>query len=163
MAPEIPFQEEVQSMSDRIAFIRLPLVLLFVFFVGKLVVGAAGGSYELGNRMFAMVPLTVHLCLIWGAMGRTYRGLGAGSVAVNGILIALFAQILIFGGTVGSYLLGVESHFSNPVAVVGAARDVTLGEAFMSRLGGLFANSVIGAVSALIGYALGALLPGRRN
>ncbi len=146
-------------MSERISFIRLPMLLLGLFFVGKLVVGALGGSYELGNRLFAMVPLTVHLCLIWGAVGKAYRGFGAGGAAVNGMLIALFAQILIFVGTMASYLLGVETHFNHPVAIVGQDVEVSLGQAFGARLGGLVANTLIGGVSALIGCALGFLLP----
>jgi hypothetical protein len=146
-------------MSERISFIRLPMLLLGLFFIGKLLVGAFGGSYELGNRLFAMVPLTVHLCLIWGAVGRAYRGFGVGGAAINGALIALFAQILIFLGTMASLLLGVDTHFSHPVAIVGQDVEVTLGQAFAARLSGLVANTVIGAVSALIGYVLGFLLP----
>lgn len=146
-------------MSERISFIRLPMLLLGLFFVGKLLVGAFGGSYELGNRLFAMVPLTVHLCLIWGAVGKAYRGFGAGGAAVNGALIALFAQLLIFLGTMASYLLGVDTHFNHPVAIVGQDVEVTLGQAFTARLTGLAVNTIIGAVFALIGHVLGFLLP----
>lgn len=159
----IPAGLEEVLMSDRLVFIRLPLVLLGLYFIGKLVVGAAGGSYELGNRLFAMVPLTVHLCLIWGAVGRAYRGIGAGGAAVNGILISLFAQVLIFGATMMSYLVGLDTHFSNPVAIVGQDIEVSLGQAFMGRLTGLIANSILGAVMGLIGFGLGSLLPGRQR
>lgn len=139
--------------------IRLPVLFLVIFFVGKLVVGAAGGSYDLGNRLFAMVPLTVHLCLIWGALSRTCYGKSAGGAAQIGVQIALVAQILIVLGTLGSYALGIPTHFSDPVAVVGEARQVGFGEALISRAVGLVINLVIGALSGLIGWSLGNLLP----
>ncbi len=37
----------------------------------------------------------------------------------------LFAQILIFLGTMASYLLGVETHFNHPVAIVGQDVELT--------------------------------------
>lgn len=146
-------------MKDKIEFIRLAWLLLFLFFIGKLIVGALGGSYELGTRLFAMVPLTVHLCLIWGAMTRVVRGQGVGAAMVTGILIALGAQVLIFLATTGSYLLDVSTHFNNPIAIVGEDRVVSFGEALGTRAFGIFANSVVGAVAGAIGWALGKLLP----
>ncbi|MFQ5739857.1 MAG: hypothetical protein ACE5JX_12680 [Acidobacteriota bacterium] len=150
-------------MSEKLVLIRLPILLILIFCVGKLIVGATGGSYELGTRLFAMVPLTVHLCLIWGALTRAYHGYGAGAAMVTGLLIALVAQILILVATSGSYLLGVETHFNNPVAMVGESRVVSFGEALAARTGGLVINGIIGAVAGLIGWALGGLLPSGRH
>ena len=143
----------------RFEFIKLPVVLLLVFFVGKLIVGAAGGSYELGIRLFAMVPLTAMLSLIWGAMGRAYRGFGIGQAIQTGASIAIVAQVLIFGATVLSYLLGAHTHFNNPIAIVGEDRAVALGEAVMARGVGLVVNTIISCITASIGWALGKLLP----
>ncbi len=108
-------------MKDRIEFIRLAIILLVLFFIGKLVVGALGGSYDLGNRLFAMVPMTVHLALLWGAMTRAFRGEGAGSAFMTGASIAIVAQLLIFSATMLSYLLGASTHFNDPMAIVGEA------------------------------------------
>jgi hypothetical protein len=146
-------------MSEKFVLIRLPVVLLLIFFAGKLIVGAAGGSYETGTQVFAMVPLTVHLCLIWGALSRAFQGYGVGGAAVLGILIALVAQILIFGGTMGSFLLGVETHFNHPMAIVREDRLVSFGEAFSARAVGIVVNMIIGAIAASIGWALGKLIP----
>lgn len=146
-------------MSEKIALIRFPALLLVLFFVGKLVVGALGGSYELGNRLFAMVPLTIHMCLAWGAVSRAYQGYRFGQTLQVGILIALVAQILILFATAASYLLDVETHFSNPIAIVGEERLVPFGEAMGARLAGLVVNSIIGAIAAAIGWALGRLIP----
>lgn len=148
-------------MKERLSFIRLALVLVGLFFVGKLIVGAAGGSYALGTRLFAMVPLTVHLCLIWGAMTRAFRGEGIGEAMKTGASIALFAQVLIFTGTVLSYLLGASTHFNEPMAMVGEDRAVALREALGARGAGVLINTVVGVVAGSIGWALGALLPKR--
>ena len=135
-------------MKERLEFIRLAMVLLGLFFIGKLIVGAAGGSYALGTRLFAMVPLTVQLCLIWGAMTRAFKGQGVGEAAITGASIALFAQILIFSGTVLSYLLGASTHFNEPMAIrrrrIGR---VALGEAVLARGVGIVINTVIGTIA----------------
>ncbi len=147
-------------MRDKLCFIRFPALLLIIYFVGKLTVGALGGSYELGIQLFAMVPLTIHLCLVWGAVSRALRGDGLKDAMLTGLLIALVAQLLIFFGTVGSYLIGAETSFNNSVAIV---RTVSFGEAVGARAFGVFVNSIIGAIAGLIGWALGGLVPGRRK
>lgn len=149
-------------MKERLQFARLAFVLIGLFFVGKLIVGATGGSYALGIRLFAMVPLAAQLSLVWGAMTRAFRGRGVGEAALTGVSIELFAQILIFSATMLSYLLGVSTHFNNPIAIVGADQPVSLGEAFVARALGIVINSVIGAIMASIGWALGGLLPSRQ-
>ena len=146
-------------MSERVRFVRMAWVLIAIFFVGKLIVGASGGSYALGTRLFAMVPLTVQLCLFWGAITRAIRGRGVGEAALTGITIALFAQILIFSATVLSYVLGLSTHFNDPIAIVGEDRLVGLGEAVGARAAGVVINSILGAIGASIGWALGALIP----
>ena len=148
-------------MKERLEFIRLPMLLLGLFFIGKLVVGALGGSYDLGNRLFAMVPMTAHLCLIWGAITRAYRGQGVGDAAKTGASIALFAQLLIFSATMLSYLLGLSTHFSDPMAIVGEAREVGLGEAAGARAAGVVINTIVGVITGTIGWALGGFIPSR--
>ena len=149
-------------MKDRIEFIRLAIVLLVLFFIGKLVVGALGGSYDLGIRLVAMVPMTIHLALLWGAMTRAFRGEGKGSAFITGACIALVAQLLIFSGTMLSYLLGVSTHFNEPMAIVGADQEVTLGQAFLARVGGVVFNPILGGIAGLIGWALGGLIPSKK-
>lgn len=150
-------------MTEKINFIRLPWLLLFLFFLGKLIVGAAGGSYELSNRLFAMVPLTIHLSLIWGALTKAQKGQGIGSAAVTGFLIAVFAQTLILVGTIVPYAAGIETPFTNPVAIVGESRPLAMGEILGGRIGGLVANSIIGMLAATIGWLLGSLIPSPRH
>ena len=42
----------MRPMKEKLEFIRLPLLLVVIFFVGRLVLGAAGVSYDAGNRVF---------------------------------------------------------------------------------------------------------------
>lgn len=57
-------------MGDRLTLIRLPIVLLVIAFLGKLIGGFAGMPYEAGAQVFGMIiPLTVHLCIVWGGPG----------------------------------------------------------------------------------------------
>jgi len=69
-------------MKEKLQFVRLPILLFVIFFVGRLALGAAMGvskpTYDLGNRLFSMVILEVHVGLLWGAVGRRYRGYGIG-------------------------------------------------------------------------------------
>lgn len=146
-------------MKEKLAFVRLPFLLLFLFFVGKLIVGAAGGSYELSNRLFAMVPLTIHLCIIWGAFSRAQRSEGIGYAAITGFLIAAFAQVLIVIGTVVPFAAGIDTPFTNPLAIVGESRPLEFGEILGARIGGLVVNSIIGMLAAGIGWLLGSLIP----
>ncbi len=65
-------------MKEKLQFVRLPILLFIVFFIGKLAMGAASGvnkeSYDLSNRLFSMVILQTHVALFWGAFGRRYEG-----------------------------------------------------------------------------------------
>ncbi len=146
-------------MQQRIALIRLPILILVLFFVGKLIVGAAGGDYSLGVRLFAMVPVTIHLCIIWGALSRSVWGQGAKSAMMTGMTIALVAQVLIVVGTFFSYILGIETAYNNSYAIVNEMRPVGFAEAMGARTVGLVVNAILGAIAAGIGYALGRFLP----
>lgn len=149
-------------MKEKLSFIRFPIVLIVIFFVGRLVMGAAGASYEAGNRVFSMLILTTHLAFIWGAVGRRYGGYGVGGAAVLGVLIGLVGQILIFAGTVASDLAGVETYFNDPVAVMGSPEPVTFGMAVLSRTVGLVGNSLFSGVLGAAGWTLGGMLPERK-
>lgn len=146
-------------MREKLNFIRLPLLLVAIFFVGRLALGAAGASYDLGNRLFSMVILQVHLSLIWAAVGRRYRGYRIGGSMLAVVMIVFVSQVLILSATAASYLLGLETFFNNPVAIVGSSEPVTFPFAMAVRLGGVVANCIAGAILGAIGWAMGGLIP----
>src|SRR5215470_15108414 len=99
-------------MGDKLKFVRLPILLFVIFFIGRLALGAAMGvnkaSYDVSNRLFSMVILEVHVGLLWGAVGRRYRGYGVGGSVTAVVLAVAVSQILIFSGTAISYLAGIN-------------------------------------------------------
>ncbi len=145
-------------MKEKLDFIRLPLLLVALFFVGKLAMGALDASYEVGNRVFSMVILQTHLALLWAAVGRRYRGYGLKDAVLSVVMIVAASQILILLATAGSYLTGIDTHFNYPEAL-GLPGPVEFGAAMVSRLGGLVVNCIFGAVLGLIGWSLGGLIP----
>src|SRR6476646_3970583 len=136
-------------MKEKLAFDRLPIVLFIIFFIGRLALGASLGvskeTYDLANRLFSMVVLQVHVALIWGAVGRRYRGYGIGGSVVAVVLDVLASQILIWLGTAFSYLAGVNTVFNFPEAL-NAPGPIGFGQAMTARTITLVANCVIGAI-----------------
>jgi len=151
-------------MREKLRFIRLPIVLFVIFFLGRLAIGAISGvskqSYDLANRLFSMVILEVHVGLLWGAVGKRYRNYGVGGSITAVVLAVVVSQILIFAGTAFSYLAGIQTLFNYPEALNQSAA-VPFGMAMALRTGSFIANCVIGAIAGAIGWALGGLVPAR--
>ena len=149
-------------MNDKVDFARLPILLFVIFFAGRLALGAGMGvskaSYDLANRLFSMVILQVHVGLLWGAVGRRYRGYGIGGSMMAVVLAVLASQILIFAGTAASYLVGLNTFFNFPEALNQQAA-IGFGAAMAARTITFIANCVTGAITGAIGWALGGLLP----
>lgn len=146
-------------MKEKLEFIRLPLLLVFIFFFGKLVLGAAGVSYETSNQFFSMVILQVHIAILWGAVGRAYRGYKLGGAVTAVVMVIFVSQALIFGATVVSYLGGFHTYFNDPMAIARTTEPIAFAPAIVSRAVGLVINCVLGAILASFGYALGGLIP----
>ena len=151
-------------MREKLRFIRLPIVLFVIFFLGRLAVGAISGvnkqSYDLANRLFSMVILEVHVGLLWGAVGKRYRNYGVGGSITAVVLAVVVSQILIFAGTAFSYLAGIQTLF-NYTEALNQSAAVPFGMAMALRTGSFIANCVIGAIAGAIGWALGGLVPAR--
>ena len=149
-------------MREKFGFIRLPLLLVVFFFIGRLALGAAGASYDIGNRLFSMVILQVHLALLWPAVGRRYRGYGIGGSILVAVMIVFVSQALIWSMTAISYLAEIHTYFNDPVAINGSPEPIGLGAAMISRTITFVANCVVGAILGAIGWALGGLIPAER-
>jgi hypothetical protein len=143
-------------------FIRLPLLLLFIFAVARFSLGASGVPYApRGNAMFSIVGLTFVSSFYFGAMSRKVAGLGWGGTLLTGYFIGLFAQILIFSATWLSYAMNIEgSYFRHWDALnVPEGTLVPMGAAMAKRAGALVIGPIFAMVPALIGRALSALAP----
>src|SRR5262252_2580049 len=150
-------------MSEKLQFIRLPIVLFLIFFMGRLALGAGMGvsktSYDLANRLFSMVILEVQVGLLWGAVGRRYRGYGIGGSMTAVVLAVVVSQILIFAGTAISYIAGINTLFNFGEALNQPGATLSFGAAMVSRTLTFVANCIIGAIAGAIGWALGGLVP----
>jgi hypothetical protein len=150
-------------VKEKLEFMRLPILLFAIFFAGRLALGAALGvnkqSYDLANRLFSMVILEVHVGLLWGAVGRRYRGYRIGESIAAVVLAVAVSQILIFVGTGFSYISGVNTLFNFGEALNQPGATVAFGLAMASRTATFIVNCIIGAIAGAIGWALGGLLP----
>jgi hypothetical protein len=149
-------------MREKWCFIRVPVLLVVIFFAGRLVLGAVGVSYDDTNRVFSMVVLQIHIALLWGAAARGYEGYSLKDTLVAIVAIVFVSQSLILIATAASYLSGIDTHFNNPEAL-NSTTPVEFGPAMMVRLGGLLANCVGGGIAGAFGYALGGLIPKIRH
>ena len=150
-------------MSARVLrFVRLPLLLLFIFAVARFALGASGVPYApRGNAMFSIVGLTFISSFYFGAMSGRLGGFGWGGTVAVGYGIGLYGQVLIFLATWLSFALGIEgSYFRHWDALnVPEGTVVPLGAAMMARVGGLVIGPIIAIVPAVIGRACAALAP----
>jgi len=149
-------------LREKLEFARLPILLFIIFFVGRLALGAAMGvnktSYDLANRLFSMVILEVHVGLLWGAVGRRYRGYSIGGSIQAVVLAVIVSQALIFTGTAISYLGGFNTFFNFPEAL-NQQTPIGFGAAMAARTITFIANCIIGTIAAAVGWFLGGLLP----
>jgi hypothetical protein len=146
-------------------FIRLPLLLIFIFVVGRFILGATGYPYTpRGNAVFSVVGLTLVSSFYWGALSGRVGGFGWLGAVLVGVALGLFAQILIFSATALSYALDLNTYYRHWDALnVPEGTIVPMQQALKIRAGGLLFGPIPPAIIALIGRALGALAPGRQH
>src|SRR5687768_16835854 len=90
-------------------FVRLPLLLILIFAVGRFILGLRGVPYSpRGTSIFSVVVCTWISAIYFGALARRVGGFGWGGTALVGLTLGFFAQILIFSATLISYLAGLE-------------------------------------------------------
>ena len=147
-------------MSEYIRFAKLAILLLVLFVIGRLAVGASGVPYEQGTVIFSLVPLSWTLSFVFAAFSRPLRGYGWKQAVLLGITIVLTAQILIFGATVVSYLVGAHTYFNHPFAIYRGTEPIGLGQAVVQRTIGLVINTIVGGgILSSLGWLGGKMLP----
>src|SRR5262249_18155308 len=135
-------------MGDKLKFVRLPMLIVMILFLGRVLLGAALGAnkstYDLSNRFFSMVIFQVHVGLLWAAVGRRYRGYSIGGSILAVLLVTIWSQALIFGATALSYMAHVDTLFTFPEAL-NSATAVPFAEALIRRTATFIGNCVITA------------------
>ena len=143
-------------------FVRLPMLLLTIFAIGRFALGASGFPYApRGNAVFSTVALTFVSSIYFGALSKRVGGFNWPGTLLVGYSIGLFAQILIFSLTWLSYAAGIETSYFRHWDALQAPEGtmVPMGTAMMTRLGGLAFGPIPAVVMAAIGRALSALAP----
>ena len=144
-------------------FVRLPMLLILIFAIGRFWFGYAGTPYTpRTNAIFSTVMLTIVSSLYWGALSKRVGWFGWAGTALAGVTLGLWNQILIFLFTALSYMMGIEgtSYYTNWDNLnIPEGTTLTMGEALRARAGGLIAGPIIGLVSAAIGRLLTFLAP----
>lgn len=144
-------------------FVRLPILLILIFAIGRFWFGYAGTPYTpRTNAIFSTVMLTIVSSLYWGALSKRVGGFGWVGTVLAGVTLGLWNQILIFLLTALSYMMGVEatSYYTNWDNLnIEEGTTLTMGEALGARAGGLIAGPIIGLVAASIGRLFAFMAP----
>jgi|SRR4030095_3823650 hypothetical protein len=148
-----------------IRFVRLPLLMLLLFTIGRLALGLARVPYfPRGTAIFSVVVLGFISSFYFGALSGKIGGFGWGGALLTGVVIGLGAQILIFTATLISYLGDFNSYFRHWDALnVPEGTVVPMAQAMRARAGALLIGPVVMTVAAAIGRCLGALAPEKRS
>jgi hypothetical protein len=142
-------------------FVRLPILLILLFAIGRFMLGLRGVPYApRGNAMFSIVGVTLVSSFYFGALSRKVGGFGWGGTVLVGVILGLFAQILIFSATLISYLAGLNTYFIHWDALnIPEGTTITMAEALSKRAGGLAFGWIFVVIVALIGRVLSVLAP----
>ena len=63
-------------MNEYLRVARLYMVVLAIFTVGRLFMGARGVPYERGHHVFSLVTMSLMASAFYGAFCRRWRGCG---------------------------------------------------------------------------------------
>lgn len=144
-------------------FVRLPLVLLVIWAVLRFMLGPVFGTpyAPRGNAMFSIAAVTVISALIYGAMSKRVGHFSWLGTLLVGVVIGLFAQILIFTATLISYVADIDTYFRHWDALnLKEGETMPMATAMTGRAIGLVAGPILATVAALIGRAVfGSLAP----
>ena len=145
-----------------IRFVRLPLLLLVIYALARFAIGLAGVPYApRGNAMFSVLGVAVLTSIIFGALSGKVGGFGWLGAVLVGLVIGLFAQILIFSLTFVSYAGDFNSSYYRHWDALNIPEGTTvpLARALTIRAGGLIFGPITTIIMAVIGRALATFAP----
>jgi hypothetical protein len=150
-------------MAEYLRLARLYLVLLAIVTIGRWTLGFQHVPYEKATDKMSIVILTLFSSIFYGAFGRRWLNFRIGQALAMGALMGLLSQIVILLSTVASYSLGIDSYFTNPLALDPrlAPAAIPFGQAVGIRIFGMVVNILLTAIAGAVGWAMGALLPHR--
>jgi hypothetical protein len=142
---------------------RVYLVLLALFTAGRWYAGnLAHAPYEKVTDKLSIVILSLISSLFYGAFCRRWQGFRVSQALLMGAVIGLCGQVVVFASTLVSYAAGIDSYFTNPVAL-NSAVAVPFVEAMVRRAVGLLVNTLTNTIAGGLGWAIGGVLPASRS
>ena len=139
-------------------------VMLGIVAVGRWLMGTVFAvPYATGTSVLSIVTLTLFASLLSAVFLRPWLGWRLPQAAGFAMYMAVVAQLVILLSTALSYLLGLDSYFSNPMALNRQADPIGFGAAMGFRVGGLVVNTILNGIAGALGWALGGLLPVRER
>jgi len=148
-------------VAEYLRLARLYLLMLAIVTIGRWTLGFQHVPYEKATDKLSIVILTLFACLFYGAFCRRWLNYRIGQAVALGMLLGFISQAVILLSTVASYLLGIDSYFTNPLALNPrtAPAAVPFGQALGIRVFGLVVNTLMSGIAAAVGWAMGVLLP----
>ncbi len=149
-------------MSEYGRLARPFFVMLAIVTLGRWLMGTAFAvPYDKGTSVLSIVTLTLFASLLSAVFLRPWLGWRLPMAAGFAMYMAVVSQLVILLSTAVSYLLGIDSYFSNPMALNRQVDPVAFGAAMGFRAGGLVVNTILNGIAGALGWALGGLLPRR--
>lgn len=149
-------------ISRILRFIRLPMLMILIFAIGRFYLGASGAAYTpRNNAIFSTVMLTIATLVYWGALSKRVGKFGWKGTLAIGVALGLWNQILIFLFTAISYMAGIETYYNNWDNLnIPEGTTMPMGEALLTRrLGGLLFGAISGILFVSIGRLFSFLAP----
>ena len=128
--------------------------MLGLFTIGRWVLSFSGAEYAKTTQIFSLVILALTASAHHAAFARAFQGYKLKDALVLGATIGVVTQLVIFGSTVISYLLGISTFWNNPTAL-NQLTEVPFAAAMMIRAQGLVGNTIFNVIAAAVGYAMG--------
>jgi hypothetical protein len=150
-------------MAEYLRLARLYFLLLVLVTIGRWTLGFQHVPYEKATDKMSIVILTLFASIFYGAFCRRWLNFRIGQALAIGMLLAFASQVVILLSTVASYSLGIDSYFTNPLALDPkvAPAAIPFGRAVGIRIFGMVVNTIISGIAGALGWAMGALLPQR--
>jgi hypothetical protein len=148
-------------ISRVLRFVRLPMLVILLYAIGRFYLGASGAAYTpRNNAVFSTLMLTLALCFIWGALSKRVGKFGwKGTIAI-GFTIGVWNQLLIFLFTAISYIAGITTYYNNWDNLnIPEGSEISMGDALMRRAVGLIFGAVTGIVITSLGRLFSFLSP----
>lgn len=143
--------------SRVLRFVRLPLVLILIWAVLRFLQQPVFHTpyAPRGNAMFSVVGLTIISSIYFGALSRRVGGFNWGGTILCGVVIALWAQILVFGATMIDLAGHLNTYYTYWDSLgVKDGTPLSMSQVIVIRAIGLVVNIIIGGIAALIGRAV---------